>query len=60
MEASITVPAAFPLIDTKVEVEKTVEKQRLIDLNLNHDYSTNWTCDIEKDVNLSILSIPHV
>lgn len=45
------VPAAFPLIDSRTGSEKKI--QRLTDLDMNHiDYS-HWTCDTEKDVNLS-------
>ena len=47
------VPAAFPLIDSRTEVEKKNPKiQRLIDLDKNHDYS-HWRCDNEEDVSLS-------
>ena len=46
------VPAAFPLI-AEQKYKKTKQKnQRLIDLDMNHDYS-HWTCDTEKDVSLS-------
>lgn len=46
------VPAAFPLIDSGTEAGKKKKIQRLIDLDMNHDYS-HWTCDTEKDVSFS-------
>ena len=52
MEASIMVPAAFPLIVEQKQKKQKQKIQRLIDLDMNHDYS-HWTCDTEKDVSLS-------
>lgn len=49
--------SATLLIDSKTEVERP-EILETTYLNLSHSYSTNWTCDSEKGINLSNSQYP--